>query len=93
MYTLLKSEVGSFPEPEWPQGVDLQLEDRKARRRLYPVTVIYSVYLGVLLILALRSPTLWSLSDSSPWAWWPGPPSSTSPTATSCMASFPRERD
>ena len=55
MYTLLKSEVGPFPEPEFPQGIDLPAEDRKARRRLYPVTVVYSVYLGVLLILALRS--------------------------------------
>ena len=56
MYTLLKSEVGPFPEPESPRGVDLQAEDRKARRRLYPVTVIYSVYLSILLIMALRSP-------------------------------------
>ena len=53
---MLKSEVGPFPEPEFPQGIDLPSEDRKARRRLYPVTVIYAVYLGILLILALRSP-------------------------------------
>ena len=38
MYTLLKSEVGPFPEPEFPQGIDLELEDGKARRRLYPWT-------------------------------------------------------
>jgi hypothetical protein len=55
LYTLLKSEVGPFPEAEWPRGVDLQLEDRKARRRLYPVTVIYSAYLLILLVMTLRS--------------------------------------
>jgi sterol desaturase/sphingolipid hydroxylase (fatty acid hydroxylase superfamily) len=56
VYTLLKSEVGAFPEPAFPKGVDLHAEDRKARRRLYPVTVVYSVYFLVLLALALRSP-------------------------------------
>ena len=56
MYTLLKSEVGPFPEPVFPQGIDLTAEDRKARRRLYPVTVVYPVYMGVLLVLAVRSP-------------------------------------
>lgn len=44
MYTLLKSKVGAFPEPETPRGVDLKLEDRKARRRLYAVTALYSAY-------------------------------------------------
>ena len=56
MYTSLKSEVGAFPEAEFPRGVDLRLEDHKARRRLYPVTVLYSAYFLALLILALRSP-------------------------------------
>lgn len=55
MYTLLKSEVGAFPEPRFPPGIDLKAEDRKARRRLYPVTVIYSVQFLVLLGLAFRS--------------------------------------
>ena len=55
MYTLLKSEVGPFPEPTFPRGIDLTAEDHKARHRLYPVTVIYTVYLSALLILALRS--------------------------------------
>jgi hypothetical protein len=54
VYTLLKSEVGPYPEPEFPQGIDLALEDRKARGRLYPVTVIYSIYLLALLVPALR---------------------------------------
>ena len=55
LYTLLKSEVGSFPEPAFPPGIDLEAEDRRARRRLYPVTVIYSVHLAVVLTLAVRS--------------------------------------
>lgn len=54
MYTLLKSEVGCFPEPRFPAGIDLKAEDRKARGRLYPVTVVYSVQLLVLLGLAFR---------------------------------------
>jgi Fatty acid hydroxylase len=54
VYTLLKSEVGPFPEPQFPQGIDLPQEDRKARHRLYPVTVIYTTYLVILLTLSLR---------------------------------------
>ena len=48
MYSLLKSKVGAFPEPQFPQGIDLSAEDRKARRRLYPVTVVYATQLAVL---------------------------------------------
>jgi hypothetical protein len=55
MYTLLKSVVGPFPEPHYPGGIDLKSEDRKARRRLYPVTVLYLVQVFVLLGLAFRS--------------------------------------
>ena len=33
MSRLLKSEVGPFPEPVFPQGIDLGAEDRKARGR------------------------------------------------------------
>ena len=55
MYTLLKSEVGAFPEPVYPRGIDLHAEDLKARRRLYPITLVYSVYFVVLFTLMLRS--------------------------------------
>jgi sterol desaturase/sphingolipid hydroxylase (fatty acid hydroxylase superfamily) len=55
LYTLLESEVGPFPAPEFPQGIDLEAEDRKARRRLYPVTAIYWLYLVVVLALAVRA--------------------------------------
>ena len=55
MYTLLKSEVGPFPEPSFPRGIDLAVEDRKARRRLYPVTVVYAALLLVVLALAVRA--------------------------------------
>jgi fatty acid hydroxylase family protein len=54
MYTLLKSEVGSYPEPRFPPGIDLHAEDHKARRRLYPVTVVYSIQLVALLGFAIR---------------------------------------
>ena len=55
MYTLLKSEVGPFPEPSFPSGINLREQDRRARGRLYPVTAIYYGYLLVLLIMAARS--------------------------------------
>ena len=55
MYTRLKSEVGSWPEPTFPQGIDLELEASRSRGRLYPVTVIYSVYLLAVLTLAWRA--------------------------------------
>jgi 4-hydroxysphinganine ceramide fatty acyl 2-hydroxylase len=42
MYTLLKSEAGSWPEPSFPVGVDLELEAARSRRRMYPVTLLYT---------------------------------------------------
>jgi len=55
MYTLLKSEIGAFPVPSFPSGVNLRTEDRKARRRLYPVTALYVSYLTTLAAFAVRS--------------------------------------
>lgn len=54
MHEFSKSKSG-LPDPEFPQGVDLVLEARKARRRLYPVSVLYSAYALTVLGLALRS--------------------------------------
>jgi sterol desaturase/sphingolipid hydroxylase (fatty acid hydroxylase superfamily) len=51
MYTLLKSEVGPWPSPVFPAGIDLELEASRSRRRMYPVTLIYSA--GLLGLLAL----------------------------------------
>lgn len=45
MYTLLKSEVGPWPDPVFPAGVDLGLEASHSRGRMYPVTLVYSVLL------------------------------------------------
>jgi Fatty acid hydroxylase len=55
VYTLLKSEVGPSPPPHFPRGIDLKAEDRRSRRRLYPVTVIYAVQFVAIMSLALRS--------------------------------------
>jgi sterol desaturase/sphingolipid hydroxylase (fatty acid hydroxylase superfamily) len=44
-----KSKTG-LPQPQFPQGVDLAAEARKSRRRLFPVTALYSF--GALTILA-----------------------------------------
>ncbi len=58
MYTRLKSQVGPWPEPTFPQGVDLEREASRSRWRMYPVTVIYSTYLLGLATLAWRSSRL-----------------------------------
>jgi cyclopropane-fatty-acyl-phospholipid synthase len=52
---MLKSDVGPFPEPRFPRGINLGAEDRKARHRLYPVTILYPAYFVLLLTLAVRS--------------------------------------
>jgi hypothetical protein len=45
VYTLLKSEAGSWPEPVFPPGVDLGLEAAHSRGRMYPVTLVYTALL------------------------------------------------
>jgi sterol desaturase/sphingolipid hydroxylase (fatty acid hydroxylase superfamily) len=49
-----KSRAG-IPAPESPRGVDLALEARRGRRRLYPVSLVYSTSSLAVLLLALRS--------------------------------------
>jgi sterol desaturase/sphingolipid hydroxylase (fatty acid hydroxylase superfamily) len=58
LYTRLKSEVGPWPEPSFPPGIDLALEATRSRRRMVPVTLIYSSLLLTLLALAARSSQL-----------------------------------
>ncbi len=55
MYTLLKSQVGPWPEPTFPPGIDIALEASRSRRRMYPVTVIYSALLLALLARAWKA--------------------------------------
>jgi cyclopropane-fatty-acyl-phospholipid synthase len=52
---LLKSEVGIPAIQFASRRIDLAAEARKARRRLYPVTALYSAYALTVLTLALRS--------------------------------------
>jgi sterol desaturase/sphingolipid hydroxylase (fatty acid hydroxylase superfamily) len=58
LYTRLKSEVGTWPEPTFPSGIDLDLEASRSRRRMMPVTIIYSAHLLALLTLAALSSQL-----------------------------------
>ena len=51
--SVLKS-VHGIPLPVYPQGIDLPREARTARRRFYPVTILYTAYAVVVLGLALR---------------------------------------
>jgi sterol desaturase/sphingolipid hydroxylase (fatty acid hydroxylase superfamily) len=58
LYTLLKSEAGPWPEPRFPQGIDVALEAARSRRRMLPVTVIYPTYALALLLFAWREAQL-----------------------------------
>lgn len=53
---MLKSKVGMPAVQFSGQKIDLRAEARRARRRLYPATVLYSAYAVTVLALALRSP-------------------------------------
>lgn len=48
------------PESVGPGGIHREAEARKARHRLYPVSVLYSAYALALLFLALRRETRWA---------------------------------
>jgi len=52
---LLKSEVGIPGIQLVGRHIDLRAESSKARRRLYPVTALYSAYALTVITLALRS--------------------------------------
>lgn len=54
MPEISKSKSG-LPDPEFPQGVDLAVESRKARHRLYPVSALYTAYALAILVLAFRT--------------------------------------
>ena len=56
MHTLQKSKVGPFPELVTPQGIDSTVESAKARRRLRPITIIYTPLMLILAIFSFRSP-------------------------------------
>lgn len=48
-----------IPDPAFTAGVDLATEARKGRRRLYPVSVVYSVYALAVLVAGLLTPRPW----------------------------------
>jgi sterol desaturase/sphingolipid hydroxylase (fatty acid hydroxylase superfamily) len=50
--TVVKSRDG-IPPPVYPPGIDLAKEARTARRRFYPVTILYTTYAFVIVALAL----------------------------------------
>jgi 4-hydroxysphinganine ceramide fatty acyl 2-hydroxylase len=58
MYTLLKSDVGPWPEPTFPPGIDLKQEARRSRRRMYVVSAVYPAYLLALVARAYRESLL-----------------------------------
>ncbi len=53
-----KSELG-LPPPRFPVGIDWKGEARKARRRLYPVTLLYAAFGFTVLFFALRHASSW----------------------------------
>ena len=69
---ILKS-VDGIPLPEFPQGVVLADEAKKARRRFYPVTILYTTYAAIVVPLALYSRPLVTLASLALgvviWTW------------------------
>jgi hypothetical protein len=51
---VLKS-IHGMPFPIYPRGIDLAHEARTARRRFYPVTVLYTAYAAAVVGLGLRT--------------------------------------
>jgi hypothetical protein len=70
----LKSETG-LPPPGFPRDVDLRGEARRARRRLLPVTLLYTAYACTVLVFAVRSPRplwvtlVWYLLGAAAWTY------------------------
>jgi sterol desaturase/sphingolipid hydroxylase (fatty acid hydroxylase superfamily) len=56
--TILKS-VDGIPDPIYPPGIDLKRQARTARRRFYPVTLLYTLY-GLPVIWRAARVHLWS---------------------------------
>lgn len=52
--SILKSRDG-IPLPVFPPGIDLKREARIARRRFYPVTVLYTAYAILVVVAAARA--------------------------------------
>jgi hypothetical protein len=69
---ILKSVEG-IPAPEFPQGVVLADEARTARRRFYPVTILYTIYAAIVLPRAFyRHPFLAAVNLAlgvAIWTW------------------------
>jgi sterol desaturase/sphingolipid hydroxylase (fatty acid hydroxylase superfamily) len=55
VHTLQKSTVGPFPLLVTPKGIDPKVEAAKARRRLRPVTIVYSTLFLVVATLSFGS--------------------------------------
>jgi sterol desaturase/sphingolipid hydroxylase (fatty acid hydroxylase superfamily) len=69
----IRKSLHGIPFPVYPHGIDLPREARTARRRFYPVTILYTAYTAVLVALGLRSTpraTLGSLAvGAAVWTW------------------------
>jgi sterol desaturase/sphingolipid hydroxylase (fatty acid hydroxylase superfamily) len=65
--------IHGVPFPIYPRGVDLAREARTARRRFYPVTILYTAYLAVVIPRALRRAPLTTLAyvalGVALWTW------------------------
>jgi len=52
---VISKSLNGLPNPRFPQGVDLKVEARRSRRRLYPVTILYTAYAVCVVLAALLS--------------------------------------
>jgi sterol desaturase/sphingolipid hydroxylase (fatty acid hydroxylase superfamily) len=50
----IRKSIHGIPFPVYPHGIDLGREARTARRRFYPVTVLYTAYASLVVARGLR---------------------------------------
>lgn len=74
-HSSMRKSLTGLPQMEFFPGLDLKREASKARRRLYPVSVLYSAYAAIVVALALRagasvvSVLAWFLAGVAAWTY------------------------
>src|SRR5262245_21958668 len=60
MHNEISKSKNGLPDARFPQGIDLKVEARKSRHRLYPVTLVYSTFAWATLLNAFNGGHAWA---------------------------------
>jgi sterol desaturase/sphingolipid hydroxylase (fatty acid hydroxylase superfamily) len=60
MHNEISKSTNGLPAARFPQGIDLAVEARKSRHRLYPVTIVYTTFAVTLLLNAGLGGRAWT---------------------------------